>query len=110
MVKEGIAAFNTNKVTCVAPDWSKDGSLLRRYAPLKGEATAIVWALKKCKMFIIGCPNVVVVTDHQYLLGVFGDRDLSKIHIPRLFKLRYRIHIQHCPGHQMPCPETLNLQ
>ena len=51
----------------------------------------------------MGCPNLIVVTDHEPLKGIFGDRDLSKIQNPRLFRLkektlRYRFTIQHCPG------------
>ena len=46
---------------------------------------------------------MIVVTDHQPLTGIFGDRDLSKVHNPRLFRLkekclRYSCSIQHCPG------------
>ena len=46
---------------------------------------------------------VIVVTDHQPLTGIFGDRDLGKINNPRLFRLkekclRYHFSIQHCPG------------
>ena len=51
----------------------------------------------------MGCTNVIAVTDHQPLIGIFGDRDLSKIQNPRLFKLKekslsYFFIIQHCPG------------
>ena len=51
----------------------------------------------------IYCPNVIVVTDHQPLTGIFGDRDLGKVNNPRLFRLkekclRYHFTIQHCPG------------
>ena len=75
----------------------------RRYAPIEGEAAAIAWALDKCRLFVMGCPNLIVVTDHEPLKGLFGDRDLSKISNPWLFKLkektlRYRFTIQHCPG------------
>ena len=54
-------------------------------------------------MFLLGCPDVIVVTDHEPLKGLFGDRDLSKIHNPRLFRLkektlRYCFTMQHCPG------------
>ena len=59
--------------------------------------------LEKCRIFIMGCTNVIVVTDHQPLMGIFGDRDLSKIQNPCLFKLkekplRYFFTIQHSPG------------
>ena len=139
LVKEGVSTFDVNKVTCLAPDWSKQGMgflLLQkycscpltkapvccpegwhlvfagsrfctdaesRYAPIEGEASAIAWALNKCRMYVVGCPNLLVVTDHAPLLGIFGNRDLSKISNPRLFKLKektlpYRFSIQHCPG------------
>ena len=32
-----------------------------QYAPIEGEATAIAWALAKCPMFVMGCPNLTVV-------------------------------------------------
>ena len=51
----------------------------------------------------MGCPNLIVVTDHEPLELLFGDRDLSKISNPRLSRLkektlRYRFTVQHCPG------------
>ena len=68
-----------------------------RYALIKAKAVAIAWALEKCCMFVMGCPN------HEPLKGLFRDRDLSKIQNPRLFRLKektlsYRFTIQHCPG------------
>ena len=99
LVQKGVAMFDKDRVTCLAPDWSKEGMgflLLqkhcqytiekvliccpegwhlifarsrfcadaeRRYAPTEGEAAAIVWALEKCHMFIMGCPNIIVVTE-----------------------------------------------
>ena len=72
-----------------------------RYAPIEGEAAAIT--LQKCHLFVMGCPNLIVVTDHEPLRGLFMHRDLSKIQNPRLFRLkektlRYKFTIQHCPG------------
>ena len=56
----------------------------RRYAPVEGEVAAIDWALKKCRMIVMGCPNLRVITDHEPLKGLFGDRDLSKIPPPTI--------------------------
>ena len=39
----------------------------RRYAPIEGEAAAIAWALEKCRMFVMGCTNLRVVTDPEPL-------------------------------------------
>ena len=139
LVKDGLAAFDMTRRTCLAPDWSKHGMgflLLQqycdcdtktapvccpegwrlvfagsrfctpaesRYAPIEGEAAAIAWGLEKCGMFVAGCDNLIVATDHQPLLGILGDRNLADIANPRLFKikqrtLRYRFSIQHTPG------------
>lgn len=139
LVKEGIAAFDVNRVTCVAPDWSKEGMgffVLQkycdcptekapvccpegwklvfagsrfctpaesRYAPIEGEAAAIVFSLDRSRMFVTGSNNLIVSTDHEPLTGVLGDRDLAEVTNPRLFKLkqktlRYRYKIQYNPG------------
>ena len=55
-------------------------------------------------MFIMGCSNpIIVATGHQPLIGILGDKDLSNIMNPRIFRvkektLRYNFKIQHCPG------------
>ena len=49
----------------------------RRYATIKGEATVITWALEKCHMFLMFCPNLILVTDHETLKVLLGDRDIS---------------------------------
>ena len=54
----------------------------QRYAPIEGEAAAISWALEKCRIFMVGCPSVIVVTDHEPLKRLFSNRNLSKIHNP----------------------------
>ena len=51
----------------------------------------------------MGCTNAIVVTDYQPLMGIFEDRNLSKIQNPHLFKLkekslRFFFIIQLCPG------------
>ncbi|CAL4166698.1 unnamed protein product [Meganyctiphanes norvegica] len=58
------------------------------YAPVEGEALAIVWCLKKAKLFLMGCPNLTIITDHIPLVKLFGDRELKDIHNPRLFTLK----------------------
>ena len=73
------------------------------YAPLEGEALAVSWSLEHARTFILGCPNLTVVTDHKPLLGIFNNRDLASIENLRVqrFKsrtLHYRFDIKHCPG------------
>ena len=139
LVREGIATFDVNRITCLAPDWCKDGMgflLLQkycdctnenvliccpdgwhlvfagsqtctppetRYAPIKGETAAIAWSLEKSCIFVVGSLDLIATTDHIPLVGILGDRDLSKIANPRLFKLkekilRYWFRIQHRSG------------
>jgi len=40
----------------------------KRYAPIEGEALAIVYALEQTRHFTMGCDNLVVVTDHKPLI------------------------------------------
>ena len=50
-----------------------------RYAPIEGEAMAVVWCLKKARLFLMGCPNLTIVTDHKPLVRLFGDKELKDI-------------------------------
>ena len=74
-----------------------------RYAPVEGEALAVVYALEKCRIFVLGCPNLTVVVDHKPLVKILGDRSLEDIKNPRLFNLKektlmYDFQIKHVPG------------
>ena len=39
-----------------------------RYSSVEGETLAVCWALEKCRYFIMGCPDLVIATDHKPLL------------------------------------------
>ena len=74
-----------------------------RYAPVEGEALAVVDALHKARHFVLGCPDLTVAVDHKPLLKTFGDRSLDDIPNPRLFNLkekslRFQFRIVHIPG------------
>ena len=56
---EGWCLISAGSRFCIDAD--------RRYAPINGKAAAIAWALKKCRIFVMGCPNLIVVTDHESL-------------------------------------------
>ena len=62
----------------------------QRYAAIEGEALAVAWALEQTKFFTMGCNNLVVVTDHQPLCKIFGDRMLDEIVNSHLFRLKQR--------------------
>ena len=74
-----------------------------RYAPVEGEALAVVYALEKCRIFVLGCPDLLVVVDHKPLVKILGDRSLEDIKNPRLFNMKektlmYDYKIKHVPG------------
>ena len=65
---------------------------------------------KSC-MFILGCPNLLLVTDHKPLVKILGDCSLEKIHNPRLFRLKertlpYTFTIKHVPGNMHHGPDA----
>ena len=62
----------------------------QHYAPIEGEALAILWGLTQTKFFTMGCNNLVVATDHKPLVKIFGDRTLDEIANPRLFRIKQR--------------------
>ena len=59
-----------------------------RYAPVEGEALALAWGLEHSRIFTLGCNDLLVAVDHQPLLGIFNDRELSSIKNPRLQSIK----------------------
>ena len=73
------------------------------FSPTEGECLAAAFGLEKCRMFTLGCPNLILAVDHQPLKGVLNDRSLDSIDNPRLLKLKertlpYSFEIIHVPG------------
>ena len=62
-----------------------------RYAVIELEMLAIVWATKKCRLYLAGCPNYTLITDHRPLIPILNSRSLSEIENPRLLRLREKI-------------------
>ena len=60
----------------------------QNYSTLEGEALAIVWCLKKARLFLLGCPNLTFVTDHHALTKIFQDKELKDITKPRMLNLK----------------------
>ncbi len=74
-----------------------------RYAPIEGEALAVVYGLQRCRMFIMGSTNLVLAVDHKPLIKIFNDREFSSITNPRLLQLKektlmFRYNIIHAKG------------
>ena len=55
-----------------------------RYHPIEGEACTSAWALEKCRIFVLGHPNLILAVDHKLLLSIFSpEQDLSEILMSR---------------------------
>lgn len=83
------------------------------YAAVEGEALAVVWCLRKARLFLLGCPNLFIVTDHRPLVGLFKDRALGDITNPRLFRLKektlqFRFTIKYLPGKKNSAADALS--
>ena len=64
----------------MAPHFCKDGWCIvfagscftmddeSRYAPVEDEALAVIYVLEKCSMFVLGCPDLLIVVDHKPLV------------------------------------------
>ena len=77
------------------------------YAPVEGEALGVVWCLRKARLFLLGCPNLTLVTDHKPLVKLFGDKELKDILNPRLLAMKektliYNFNIKYLPGKKNP--------
>ena len=84
-----------------------------RYAPVEGEALAVVDALKKSRHFVLGCTNLIIAVDHKPLLKIFGDRSLEDIMNPRLLNLKektlqFRFKMVHVPGIRQKAADALS--
>ena len=80
------------------------------YSPIEGEALALISGLESCRMFILGCPDLLVTVDHQPLVKIFLDQVLENIKNPCLFtfkerSLMYRFHIKHISGKLNATPD-----
>ena len=84
-----------------------------RYHPIEGEACALKNGLEKCKVFLLGHPNLIVCVDHKPLLATMGDQELVDIPNPRLldFKIKsmaFKFTPQYIPGKDHVTPDAFS--
>ena len=83
------------------------------YAPIEGEALAVVEALQKARYFVLGCDDLTIAVDHKPLLKIFGDRSLNEINNPRLRNLKektlgFRFQMVHISGKKQRAADTVS--
>ena len=84
-----------------------------RYAPIEGEALALLFGLESCKMFVMGCPNLIVAVDHKPLVRIFNNRSLDEIKNPRILKMRektlmFKFRVVSIPGKSNCGPDAVS--
>jgi len=82
-----------------------------RYAPIEGEALAVLHGLQQCRLFTLGCPNLIVATDHKPLTKILNAKPLDAIENPRLLRIKektmlYDYKIVHVPGKSHMAPDA----
>lgn len=83
-----------------------------RYAPIEGEALAVVYALEHARHFVLGCDDLLIAVDHKPLLGLFETRSLN-IDNNRLRNLKektlpYRFKMVHVSGARHKAPDAIS--
>ena len=62
-----------------------------RYAVIELELLAVAWSVLKCKVFLLGVQNFMIMTDHSPLIPILNSHRLDEIENPRLQRLRTRL-------------------
>ncbi|XP_047501826.1 uncharacterized protein K02A2.6-like [Penaeus chinensis] len=67
------------------------GDVETRYATIELELVAVVWAMMKCKYYLLGLPHFTLMTDHRPLVPILNSYTLDAIDNPRLQRLKEKI-------------------
>ena len=57
------------------------------------ELLAVVWAVQKCRMYLLGLSSFNVVTDHQPLIPVLYHYTLDMVEYPRFQRLKAKLYM-----------------
>ncbi|XP_068228116.1 uncharacterized protein [Palaemon carinicauda] len=130
LAKDGLAYYDKTRPTTIMTDWSKEGIGFggwclalcgsrhltpseAGYASVEGEALAVTWWLRKARLFLLGCPNLAIITDHRSLVKLLGDRALKDVINPRLFNLKektlqFKFLMKYLPGKRNTATDFLS--
>ena len=62
-----------------------------RYAMVELEMLAALWAMNKCRVFLLGLPMFTLVVDHQPLVTILDKYMLDAVENPRLPRMKEKI-------------------
>ena len=126
-VTKGVERFYMKRKTCLATDWSNDGRKISfgwrfddKYCRIqvksyiRGKCLAIADALHKEKNYVLGCNDLLLVTDILPLVGVFA-KTLEDIENPRHLSITektmwFKFKTIHVPGKLNNGPDYMSRQ
>ena len=62
-----------------------------RYATIELELLAVVWAMSKCRPYLIGQQHFTLMTDHRPLVPILNHYTLDAVENPRLQRLKEKL-------------------
>ncbi|XP_043217351.1 uncharacterized protein LOC122379318 [Amphibalanus amphitrite] len=62
-----------------------------RYAVVEIELAAVLWACRKCHIYLAGLPHFTLIVDHRPLVPILNQKQLSEIENPRLQRMREKL-------------------
>eukprot|EP00117_Sycon_ciliatum_P038875 scpid16023/ scgid28814/ Transposon Ty3-G Gag-Pol polyprotein; Gag3-Pol3; Transposon Ty3-1 TYA-TYB polyprotein; Capsid protein; p24; Spacer peptide p3; Nucleocapsid protein p11; Ty3 protease; p16; Spacer peptide J; Reverse transcriptase/ribonuclease H; p55; Integrase p61; Integrase p58 len=84
-----------------------------RYAMVELELLAAVWAVHKCRVFLLGLPTFSLIVDHQPLISILNHQTLDMVENPRLQRLKSKLSMYvfdtvWCKGSEHAIPDALS--
>jgi hypothetical protein len=62
-----------------------------RYAIVELELAAVKWAMRKCRLYLLGLPSFQLVVDHQALVTILDKYTLDAVENPKLQRLKEKL-------------------
>ena len=55
------------------------------------ELLGVVWALKKCSLYLLGMNKFKVIVDHKPLESIINNKTMNEIETPRIQRLKDKL-------------------
>ena len=85
------------------------------YCPIEGKCLAAAYGLRRCRMYTLGCPDLIFAVDHKTVTNILNNLYLDSIYNPRLRRLKekmlffeYEIKYVPCGSNAMKVSDALS--
>lgn len=84
-----------------------------RYSTTEIEMLAVIWAMKKCHVYLMGMNSFKLVTDHRALVSLLDKHRLDELPNPRIQRMRekimgYKFNTEWIKGKSNTIPDVLS--